>query len=189
MVDVINFSITGGVMPWGDAVSLAFLNAVDAGIYVAAAGGNSGPGPNTIHHLEPWTATTAASQHGRGDFQPLFQVTGPGVVPEALTTILMYEGSGGVAQSAPISGPLKVSAGIDTANDGCAAYPANAFQGAIAVIRRGTCTFSVKANFARDAGAIAIIIANNQAGAVSPLGAGYDHSSVRGDAGRRQCDP
>ena len=51
VVDVINFSISGGVMPWSDAISLAFLNAVDAGIYVAVAGGNSGPGPSTVNHL------------------------------------------------------------------------------------------------------------------------------------------
>ncbi len=89
-------------------------------------------------------------------------------MPEALTTILMHEGAGGVAQTAALSGPLKVSAGIDTASDGCAAYPANAFQGAIAVIRRGGCNFSVKVNFARDAGAIATVIANNQPGEVSP---------------------
>ncbi len=168
VVDVINFSISGGTSPWGDATSLAFLNAVDAGIYVAVAGGNSGPGPYTVAHLEPWTATTAASQHGRGAFQPLFQVTGPGVVPEALTAILMLEGSDGVAQTAALSGPLKVSPGIDTATDGCAGYPANTFQGAIAVIRRGTCNFVDKVNFARDAGAIATILANNQATAVTP---------------------
>ncbi|MGH8081069.1 MAG: S8 family serine peptidase, partial [Lysobacter sp.] len=36
-VDVINYSISGGTSPWGEAVSLAFLNATDAGIYVAAA--------------------------------------------------------------------------------------------------------------------------------------------------------
>ena len=168
VVDVINFSISGGASPWSDATSLAFLNAVDAGIYVAAAAGNSGPGPYTVSHLEPWTATTAASQHGRDAFHSLFQVTGPGVVPEALSAILMLEGSGGVAQTAALSGPLKVSAGIDTIDDGCTPYPPDFFQGAIAVIRRGTCIFANKVNFARDAGAIAIIIANNQPAAVSP---------------------
>ncbi len=50
VVDVINYSIGGGVSPWSESVSLAFLNAVDAGIYVAASAGNSGPGPNTMGH-------------------------------------------------------------------------------------------------------------------------------------------
>ena len=89
-------------------------------------------------------------------------------MPEALTAILMHEGSDGVAQTAALSGPLKVSPRIDTVDDGCAAYPANTFQGAIAVIRRGSCNFSVKVNFARDAGAIATILANNQVGTVTP---------------------
>ncbi|MBO7942764.1 S8 family serine peptidase, partial [Streptomyces sp. S9] len=34
-VDVINYSIGGGANPWGEAVSLAFLNAADAGIFIA----------------------------------------------------------------------------------------------------------------------------------------------------------
>ena len=34
-VDVINYSIGGGEQPWADPSSLAFLGAVDAGIYVA----------------------------------------------------------------------------------------------------------------------------------------------------------
>lgn len=170
VVDVLNYSISGGTSPWSDAVSLAFLNAVDAGIYVATSAGNSGPGPNTMGHLQPWTASTAAAQHGRGNFSSLLQVTGPGVVPAALQTIILTEGSGGVAHTAEIPGttPLKVSPGIDTTSDGCVAYPANAFQGAIAVIRRGTCGFSVKANFARDAGAIAVVLANNQPGVLTP---------------------
>ncbi|MGH8082390.1 MAG: S8 family serine peptidase, partial [Lysobacter sp.] len=59
-VDVINYSIGGGASPWGESVSLAFLNASDAGIFIAAAAGNSGPGASTMGHQEPWTSTTAA---------------------------------------------------------------------------------------------------------------------------------
>ncbi len=36
------------------------------------------------------------------------------------------------------------------------------------MIRRGTCSFSIKANFARDAGAVAVVIANNQPGLTTP---------------------
>lgn len=170
VVDVLNFSIGGGTSPWTDAVSLAFLNAADAGIYVAASAGNSGPGANTLSHVEPWVATTAAANSGRADFALLMQVTGPGTVPAALNSIVLAEGSGGVALTGPIadSTPLRISAGINTTNDGCAAYPAGTFTGAIAVIRRGTCGFIDKANNARNAGAAAVIIANNQPAAVSP---------------------
>lgn len=170
IVDAINFSIGGGVDPWSDAVSLAFLNAVDSGIYVASSAGNSGPAANTLGHNEPWVSATAASQTGRSGFSIALQVTGPAPVPANLAPLLVNEGTGGVALSATIPGttPLMISAGINTTSDGCAAYPANTFAGAIAVIRRGTCSFTIKTNNASAAGAIAVVIANNAAGGIIP---------------------
>lgn len=170
IVDVINYSIGGGTSPWTDANSQAFLNAVDAGVFVAASAGNSGPGPNTMGHLQPWVSSTAAAQHGRGGFAIAMSVTGPAPVPANLAPILVNQGSGGVAFGAtiPNTTPLFISAGIDTASDGCAAYPANTFAGGIAVVRRGTCSFSIKVNNASAAGAIAVVIANNQAGVILP---------------------
>ncbi len=171
-VDVINYSIGGGVSPWTEATSLAFLSATDAGIFVATSAGNSGPGPNTLGHLEPWTSGTAASQHGRGGFGTLMQVTGPSPVPANLQPVVLNNGSGGVAFSATIPGttPLIVSAGIAGTNDGCnpSPYAAGSLTGAIVVIRRGTCAFSEKTNNASAAGAIAVIIANNQVGTILP---------------------
>ena len=64
-VNVINFSISGGNDPYSDAVSLAFLGAYNAGVFVAASAGNSGPAANTVSHREPWTATVAASTTDR----------------------------------------------------------------------------------------------------------------------------
>ncbi len=170
VVDAINFSIGGGASPWSDAVSLAFLNAVDSGIYIAASAGNSGPVANTLSHNEPWVSATAASQTGRNGFSLALQVTGPAPVPANLAPLLMNEGSGGTPLSAtiPATTPLVISPGINTTSDGCAAFPANTFTGAIAVIRRGSCSFSIKTNNASAAGAIAVIIANNQAGGIAP---------------------
>ncbi|MGH8109183.1 MAG: S8 family serine peptidase [Arenimonas sp.] len=170
IVDTLNFSIGGGTSPWTDAVSLAFLNAVNAGIYVAASAGNSGPAANTLGHVEPWVSTTAAAQHGRGGFAVLMSVTGPGAVPANLAPIVTNQGSGGVAFAATIPGttPLKVSAGINSADDACVAYPAGTFAGAIAVVRRGTCSFSIKVNNASAAGAVAVVISNNIAGVIIP---------------------
>ncbi len=174
VIDVLNYSIGGGAAPWSEAVSLAFLNAVDAGIFVASSAGNSGPGPNTMGHLEPWVSSTAAAQHGRGSFALALNVTGPGTVPEPLRPVLIEEGNTGTPFTTSIPGttPVRVSATIDTANDGCAAFPANAFQGAIAVVRRGTCGFIDKANNARNAGAVAVVIANNAAGGIIPTATG-----------------
>ena len=171
-VDVINYSIGGGASPWSESVSLAFLNAVEAGIYVAASAGNSGPGPNTMGHLEPWVSSTAAAQHGRGDFLTVLEVTGPQPVPEPLGAVIMNPGSNGVAQNAAIPGtsPLIVSPGINSTNDGCSPspYAAGSLDGAIVVIRRGSCPFSEKVNNATAAGAIAVVIANNTTGGIIP---------------------
>ena len=64
-VDTINFSISGGGSPYGDAVELAFLAAYDNGIFVAASAGNEGPGPNTTSHNGPWVMTVGASTSDR----------------------------------------------------------------------------------------------------------------------------
>ena len=60
-VNVINFSISGGANPYTDPVELAFLDAVNAGISVNAAAGNSGPGASTADHGGPWVTTVGAS--------------------------------------------------------------------------------------------------------------------------------
>src|SRR5690606_3507231 len=65
VVDVINYSIGGGAQPWSEAVSMAFLSAVDAGLFIAASARHRGPGPDRKRHLEPWVSSTAAAQHGR----------------------------------------------------------------------------------------------------------------------------
>ena len=170
IVDVINFSIGGGESPWSDAVSLAFLNATDAGIYVATSAGNSGPGPNTMGHLEPWTASTAAAQHGRGSFSMIAAISGPGTVPEPLRALVLTEGNGGVALTGAIAPttPVRVSQNFSTISDGCAPYPAGTFQGAIAVMRRGSCSFADKTNNAAAAGAVAVLMSNNTEGLISP---------------------
>ena len=41
-------------------VELAFLDAYDAGVFVAASAGNSGPGASTTEHRGPWVTTVAA---------------------------------------------------------------------------------------------------------------------------------
>jgi hypothetical protein len=51
-------------------------------------------------------------------------------------------------------------------------------SGNIAVVRRGTCNFSVKALNAQDAGATAVIIVNNQAQGLQQLGAGTAANQV-----------
>ncbi len=63
-VDVINFSVSGTLLNFLDPVEVAFLNAANAGVFVAASAGNSGPG-NTVAHMSPWLTTVGASTHDR----------------------------------------------------------------------------------------------------------------------------
>jgi hypothetical protein len=67
-----------------------------------------------------------------------------------------------------------VSTGTGDPNDGCTAFTnAAAVAGKIAIVRRGTCAFVLKAKNAQNAGAKAVIIANNNGG--GPIGmAGTD---------------
>jgi subtilisin family serine protease len=59
-VDVINMSL-GGAGKAEDTFERALLGAANAGVFVAAAGGNSGPDAGTISNTEPWVTTVAAS--------------------------------------------------------------------------------------------------------------------------------
>jgi subtilisin family serine protease len=67
-VDVLNYSISGSLTSNVDAVQVAFLFAVDAGVFVAAAAGNEGPGASTVNHNAPWMMTVAAGTHDRGTY-------------------------------------------------------------------------------------------------------------------------
>ena len=64
-VDVINFSISGSRTNFRDSVEIAFLFAADAGVFVAASAGNSGPNSSTVAHPGPWLTTVAAGTHNR----------------------------------------------------------------------------------------------------------------------------
>src|SRR5688500_1166305 len=64
-VDVINYSISGTSTNFLDAAEISFLFAADAGIFVAASAGNSGPTVSTVAHPSPWVTTVAAGTHNR----------------------------------------------------------------------------------------------------------------------------
>lgn len=64
-VDVINYSISGTLTNFLEPVQVAFLFAADAGVFVAASAGNSGPTTGTVAHPGPWLTTVAAGTHNR----------------------------------------------------------------------------------------------------------------------------
>ncbi len=99
IVDVLNFSISGGTSPWSDAGSQAFLAATNAGIFIAAAAGNSGGAyvdgriPRSVIHQEPWVMSVAASMHSGGPLGSIYSTpetrlplnfNQPGAIPDQL---------------------------------------------------------------------------------------------------------
>jgi hypothetical protein len=162
LIDVINYSFSGSRTPWDDAIALAMLNAVSAGIMITTTAGNIGPDPGSVHHLEPWAATVAASTHGRGEFTVDFGLTGPNPLPAGTTSIRANESWGGTYLSAgfPANTPIRNSPTFNTTNDGCNAFLPNTFLNAIALVRAGTCSNTVKIANAAAVGAVAVVIAN-----------------------------
>jgi Zinc metalloprotease (elastase) len=70
-----------------------------------------------------------------------------------------------------LSGPLAVTSASITADDACSALPAGSLTGKVALVNRGTCNFTTKVLNAQNAGAKAVLIANNDAnGAFGPGG-------------------
>lgn len=126
-VDVINFSISGGGNPYSDAVSQAFASAYANGVFVAASAGNSGPGPDTVAHREPWTTTVAASTSDRHFFSTVTLVADNG-------DELVLEG---VTVTDGIDQPTDVLL-LDEADKGCLTpFAPGTFNGEIVICERG----------------------------------------------------
>ncbi len=170
IVRVLNYSISGGGNPWGGANEQAFLAAQNAGVLPVASAGNSGPAAGTVAHLGPWMLTVAASTHDRAGYDFYAGISSPAGAPAAIANFPLAPMSGGASSAAftaSITRRLVVSPDFErlaadgNPNDGCAAYPAGTFANAIALVRRGTCSFANKSEAARAAGAVAVIIANS----------------------------
>ncbi|PFG44760.1 PA domain-containing protein [Isoptericola jiangsuensis] len=128
-VDAINYSISGGSNVT-DPIELAFLNATDAGVFVAASAGNSGPTAGTSNHVSPWVTTVAASTQDRAFTTTLTLNAADGssfVVEGASLTAGVTEPLPVVrAAEAPYSDPLCLTEA-----------PAGLFEGKIVVCERG----------------------------------------------------
>ncbi|HET8898041.1 MAG TPA: S8 family serine peptidase [Rhodanobacteraceae bacterium] len=180
VASAINFSISGGTHPWGGVVEQAFLSATSAGVFVAAAAGNTNQTvPNavagTAQHWEPWVTTVAAGTHTGGAISSLVDVTGPGTPPSSVMGLYANPAVDGTPPSAAVPGttPLVLSPQFQnqttTGNDGCSPYAADTFANSIALVSRGGCAFYIKAINAAAAGATAVLISNNSTGGLIPV--------------------
>jgi subtilisin family serine protease len=152
-MDVLNLSLGGGYHGNNDLLAIGLDNAVEAGVSVAVAAGNSGPGGGTVESpgraRNVITVGASTNQHFVG--QPFTYPAGGGTTVGAAV---------GDFDALPGAFPFNL---FDTASDGCSSVPAGA-SGDLAIINRGTCSFSQKVANAKQAGAIAVLIVNNVAG-------------------------
>ena len=177
-VDVVNFSISGGTNPWSPADNdRNFLDMINAGIFVAAAAGNLQTGEtdptSKVNHLGPWMTTVAASTQDEV-LSPILSVVGPGTPPAEIAAIPLTPGSTTVGAPALDDSPIKSYPANLAACTDHGGIPAHTFDGAIAVLRRGpseqggtACSFTEKITNAFNAGAILVVVANNQAGTIA----------------------
>src|SRR5881398_2304894 len=151
-MDVLNLSLGGSYHGNNDLLAIGLDNAVDAGVVVAVAAGNSGPGAGTLE--SPGRArkiiTVGASTNNHFVGQPFTYPAGGG------TTI-----GAAVGDFDPL--PTASFDLFDTQSNGCASVDPGA-SGKLAIIDRGGCTFSTKVRNAIAAGAIGVLMINNVAG-------------------------
>ena len=151
-MDVLNLSLGGAYHGNNDLLAKGLDDAVDAGVVVAVAAGNSGPGPQTVQSpgraRNIITAGASTNQHFVG--QPL-----------------TYPAGGGTTVGAAVGDFPALPGGsydlFDTASTACTTVAAGA-SGKLAIVNRGTCTFSTKVRNAIAAGALAVLVVNNVAG-------------------------
>ncbi|MPZ28252.1 MAG: S8 family serine peptidase [Micromonosporaceae bacterium] len=157
-IDALNYSISGRDDPWIDPIDLAFLAAFNAGIYISASAGNSGPGAGTVAKTGPWNAAVAASTTDRIFANPV-AVLGPQPVPPQLALVRAWP-TDAPALAEDLLAPLRFAGDVGS-QTGCSRFPDGAFDGSVALIRFGgffDCAGTTKVNNAALAGAKAVLL-------------------------------
>ncbi len=166
-MDVLNLSLGGTASP-SDVLVQAVNHAVDAGLVVAIAAGNAGPGAGTIESpgIADKVITAGASTNPHFLGVPVVEVNPPG------STFGAAVGAGPSFGSPTVATLLNWDV-LDGPGDGRACTPLSGTPaaGAIVLIKRGVCTFSTKNTNAAAAGAIGVIVTNNVFGDPVAMGA------------------
>jgi len=149
-MDVLNLSLGGTAKP-NDVLVNAVNAAVDAGVVVAIASGNAGPGPGTVESpgIADKVITVGASTN------PHFIG-----VPVTVTSGTFGAAIGQFTNFVPAVTATYVTT---SPTNGCTAI-SGSLAGEIALIARGTCSFSTKIRNAQTAGATGVIVYNSQQG-------------------------
>lgn len=162
-VDILNFSISGSQATVVDPVELAFYNAAVAGVFVAASAGNSGPAASTVAHNSPWLMTVAASTHRTFE--------GTVVLGNGQKYLGASVNATPIASTAVVLSTDAVLAESD-ATQGRLCYPGTLdpvrVRGKIVVCDRGINPRIEKSDAVKQAGGIAMVLANVSAQNLAP---------------------
>jgi hypothetical protein len=170
-VNAINFSISGSTTTTNDIVEQAFYRASLAGVFVAAAAGNSGP-DNTVNHPSPWLTTVAAATHDRllaGDITlgsgAKFSGTSLDVNALPATAMIRAEdaGTGGGAANLCFSDPTAA------ASAGQVLLDPTKVAGKVVICTRGTNARVDKSLAVLNAGGVGMVFVDNGTGLVSEV--------------------
>lgn len=155
--DVINLSLGSSFGQIEDDLTFSLQNAVDAGAVVVASAGNSANRPYIVGSPSIGLGVISVAQTA------VPSATSIPLVVNAPTAIAGVYGNTATVEWAPITsavtGDVKTALQAGAANNlGCAALPAGSLTGKIALIDRGTCSVSIKVDFAAKAGATGVLI-------------------------------
>jgi minor extracellular serine protease Vpr len=161
--DVANMSLGGGSHGYDDLLADGVNDLDQANMVIAVAAGNSGPGHYTVESPGKAQRALTAGASTVGHFVGAPFTSGgfsTGLASGDFETV-----------TSDLTAPLGVVAGsIGGLGNACAALPAASLTGKIAVLSRGTCSFSTKIRNAQAAGAVATIVVNNVAGDPTAMG-------------------
>ena len=144
-----------------------------------------------VNHRGPWVLTVAASTKDQVLFDGVLSASGPGNPPPDTQNIGLSIGSASPDGTPLTDFPIRHFTGQDIDFEGCTSqppFPPGFFNGSVALIRRGDCTFTEKITNAFNAGAAMVVIRNNVAGTVlmdttgQPAVPAYSCDQVPGDA-------
>ena len=170
-VDVLNFSVSGSRTNFLDAVEVAFLFAADAGVFVAASAGNSGPTTSTVAHPGPWLTTVAAGTHNRNGagsttLGNAATYNGSSFAAALGSTPLIDSVAAGLAGANPVLVELCYSAAD---NGGTPVLDPAKVAGKIVLCKRGATALVNKSGAVAAAGGTGVIIYNDPVGATTTL--------------------
>jgi subtilisin family serine protease len=159
-VDVINFSISGSRTSFRDPVEIAFLFAADAGVFVAASAGNSGPTSSTVAHPGPWLTTVAAGTHNRDGQGSATLGNGVTYAGASVATAVTAPLVDSTAVGLPGADPTQVALCFGAEDGGAVLDPAKV-AGKIVVCQRGVTARVNKSLAVQQAGGVGMILFNS----------------------------